>query len=325
MSIARLKTHASFLCCPGSVRPDVMRMTKIVFRSVAACMFGASVGLLTGCGATRPAPVADRLPPPKPAARATSKSTGTVTAPRPRPEFHTVKTGETLYGIALEYGLDHRELALWNGVDPGRIRVGQALRLSPPRNVVAKPLGQPAGVVEGRPLGPEGKPIPSGNVLAEPKGIRAPYSDENFAELSKSGGIATADAAKPARVVAPGEPDWGWPVSGKVLQSFSENASKGISIAGKAGQPVNAAADGRVIFSGTGIRGLGKLVVIKHNEQFLSVYAHNRQLLVKEGQAVSKGQKIAEMGDSDADRVKLHFEIRRQGKPVDPISVLPRQ
>lgn len=325
MLIARLKTLASCHCYPGLRSSGSLGMVTVVCRAVVASVVLVSAGLLAGCGATRPAPVADRLPPPKPAARVTSKSAAAVTAPRQRPDFHTVKNGETLYSIALEYGLDHRELALWNGVDPGRIRVGQQLRLNPPRNVVAKPLGQPAASVEGRPLGAGGKPIPSGNVLAEPKGIRAPYSEETYAEMSKSGSATPAEPAKPARAAAPGEPDWGWPVSGKVLQSFTETASKGIAIAGKSGQPVNAAADGRVIFSGTGIRGLGKLVVIKHNEQFLSVYAHNRQLLVKEGQAVSKGQKIAEMGDSDADRVKLHFEIRRQGKPVDPLSVLPPQ
>ena len=114
-----------------------------------------------------------------------------------------------------------------------------------------------------------------------------------------------------------------WPVSGKIISTFSEGSSKGIAIAGKMGQSVVSAAPGQVIFSGTGIRGLGKLIVIKHNEQFLSVYAHNRELLVKEGQAVKRGQKIAEMGSTDADQVKLHFEIRRLGKPVDPVELLP--
>jgi lipoprotein NlpD len=128
---------------------------------------------------------------------------------------------------------------------------------------------------------------------------------------------------------APGAGDedriaWSWPASGKVIRSFSDSPNqRGISIAGKLGQPVHASASGRVIFSGTGIRGFGKLIVIKHNNTFLSVYAHNSELLVKEGQNVAKGQKIAEMGSTDADQVRLHFEIRRLGKPVDPVKLLP--
>jgi lipoprotein NlpD len=117
---------------------------------------------------------------------------------------------------------------------------------------------------------------------------------------------------------------WSWPASGKIISTFNDSANlKGIAIAGKRGQPVLASAPGRVIFSGTGIRGFGKLIVIKHNDTFLSVYAHNNELLVKEGQNVAKGQKIAEMGSTDTDQVKLHFEIRRFGKPVDPVKLLP--
>ena len=117
---------------------------------------------------------------------------------------------------------------------------------------------------------------------------------------------------------------FGWPTAGKVLSTFNESTNlKGIAIAGKQGQAVNASAGGRVIFSGTGIRGFGKLVVIRHNANYLSVYAHNDNLLVKEGQTVRRGQRIADMGSSDADQVKLHFEIRRQGKPVDPAKLLP--
>ena len=117
--------------------------------------------------------------------------------------------------------------------------------------------------------------------------------------------------------------DWGWPTQGKVVAEFSETSSaKGVDIAGKTGQPVQAAAAGKVVYSGSGLRGYGKLIIIKHNKTYLSAYAHNSQILVKEGQSIAKGQKIAEMGDSDADRVKLHFEIRRFGKPVDPMKYL---
>ena len=121
-----------------------------------------------------------------------------------------------------------------------------------------------------------------------------------------------------------GDIDWAWPASGKVISGFSETANlKGIDIAGKSGQPVFASGPGKVVYAGSGLRGYGKLIIIKHNNTFLSAYAHNREILVKEGQQVAKGQKIAEMGDSDADQVKLHFEIRRFGKPVDPAKFLP--
>jgi len=118
--------------------------------------------------------------------------------------------------------------------------------------------------------------------------------------------------------------EWVWPASGKVIAGFSDSANlKGIDIAGKSGQPVVASAAGRVVYAGTGLRGYGKLIIVKHNSTYLSAYAHNRDILVKEGQQVGKGQKISEMGDTDADQVKLHFEIRRLGKPVDPAKYLP--
>ena len=161
-----------------------------------------------------------------------------------------------------------------------------------------------------------------------------PYSEQALAQLSRPEAAAPAaprtDAAradpKPdsgSEARGPEDVDWSWPVKGKIVGTFNDATSKGIAIAGKLGTPVLASAPGRVIFSGTGIRGFGKLVVIKHNNTYLSVYAHNSELNVKEGQTVTKGQKIAEMGNSDADQVKLHFEIRRFGKPVDPMKLLP--
>ena len=291
--------------------------------SIRPALYGALALLLAGCVATRPAPVAERLPqqqakpPAKPQVRA-------VPAPeRPRPDFYTVRAGDTLYSIALEFGLDYRELAAWNSIEPARIRVGQQLRLSPPKGVVASPLRAPPGGVEAQPLGSGG--AVAGGARTEPRGVRVPYSDQAYAQMS---GIKPEPAvpAKPAPQERPQRDDdigWIWPVSGTVVTPFNDSSSKGIAIAGKMGQPVVAAGSGRVIFSGTGIRGLGKLIVIKHNDKYLSVYAHNRELLVKEGQSVARGQKIAEMGDSDADRVKLHFEIRLLGKPVDPAGLLP--
>ena len=190
--------------------------------------------------------------------------------------------------------------------------------------------------MEARPLGSTG-PIDAAPAVADPNlktqplGLRVPYSDQAYAQMSKSAvtekpADAKAEAkpdAKPDAPRADGEIDWTWPAEGKVIANFNDGSNKGIVISGKRGQPVHASAAGRVIFSGTGIRGLGKLVVIRHNSTYLSVYAHNDTLLVKEGQTVRKGQRIADMGNSDADQVKLHFEIRRQGKPVDPIKLLP--
>jgi lipoprotein NlpD len=216
---------------------------------------------------------------------------------------------------------------------------------------VTAPLRTPAGTVEGKSLGsgtapppvttaplpvtPTPLPVtPTDRMVTEPKGVRLPYSDQALAQLSKP------EAAQPSRadprvepktetrpenetVRGPDELDWMWPTNGKLVGTFNDATTKGIVIAGKLGQPVLASAPGRVIFSGTGIRGFGKLIVIKHNNTYLSVYGHNNALIVKEGQTVSKGQKIAEMGNTDADQVKLHFEIRRLGKPVDPIKLLP--
>ena len=292
----------------------------------------AAVVLIAGCATPRPAPVIDRMPQTatKPAgkpvpARAVSQPD------QPRPESYTVKPGDTLYAIALEFGLDYRELAAWNSIDPGKIRVGQQLRLSPPRGVVATPLRSPGGSVEAQPLDGTGGRAATSGAKTDPRGVRVPYSDQAYAQMSGVKPEPTAvpkteapSTSEPKTVVVAGDDvDWIWPVNGKVVTPFNESSSKGIGIAGKPGQPVVAAGPGRVIFSGTGIRGLGKLIVIKHNEKFLSVYAHNRALLVKEGQAVTRGQRIAEMGDTDTDQVKLHFEIRRLGKPIDPATLLP--
>ena len=171
-------------------------------------------------------------------------------------------------------------------------------------------------------------PIAAGDagVKSQPRAMRAPYSDQTYAQMAslKPEPLPGTDQRPPSGQEGEDNVAWGWPASGKMISAFSDSAKqKGISIAGKLGQPVLASASGRVIFSGTGIRGFGKLIVIKHNETFLSVYAHNSELLVKEGQNVAKGQKIAEMGSTDTDQVRLHFEIRRLGKPVDPIKLLP--
>jgi len=295
--------------------------------STLACALVAAV--VAGCSVRTGAPVIDRAPQAK-AAPATP-AVAAKPASRPgdaRPEIHTVRKGDTLYSIALDHGLDYRELAQWNGVtETSVISIGHQLRLSPPAGApsAAVPL-KSAPVIQARPL--DGTPVTAGDAStkSEPRAVRAPYSDQTYAQMAsvKPDLSPRVDPAAPPGAADEERVSWGWPASGKVIRAFSESPNqRGISISGKLGQPVHASASGRVIFSGTGIRGFGKLIVIKHNNTFLSVYAHNSELLVKEGQNVAKGQKIAEMGSTDTDQVRLHFEIRRLGKPVDPIKLLP--
>lgn len=318
---------------------------------------------LAGCAAPRPAPVVERTQPTsestQPPAAAQPPSAAAAAPEKPLPT-HTVKKGDTLVSIALQYGLDYRELAAWNGItNPAQIRVGQVLVLAAPRATAGGPAttqgpsaGTPpapgtaaplAGAPVATPLVSPGPPIearPLANtptLKVEPRGSKVPYSDKAMAEFSvpeppAAPGAAT-ESPPPAATPTPvpeapkagtqkEDVDWMWPVKGKVIAPFSD-ASKGIDIAGKRGTPVVAAASGRVIYADSGLRGLGKLVIIRHNDTWLSAYAHNDKILVKEQQEVKKGDKIAEMGSTDADRVELHFEIRRQGKPVDPAKYLP--
>ncbi|MDE2627613.1 MAG: peptidoglycan DD-metalloendopeptidase family protein [Burkholderiales bacterium] len=228
-----------------------------------------------------------------------------------KPGYYTVKPGDTLIRIGLENGQNWKDLVKWNGLDnPNIIEVGQVLRVVQPgldaNAASTKPIS--TARIESRPL--------------EAKGV-APAA---------SGSVVAAPAAAPATAVAPatatareGDDDlvWSWPAAGPVLAPFDDGKSKGLSIGGKAGDPVYAAADGRVVYAGSGLRGYGNLIILKHNNTYLTAYAHNQTLLVKEDQTVKRGQKIAEMGSTDADSVKLHFEIRKQGKPIDPAKLLP--
>lgn len=261
-----------------------------------------------------------------------------------RPDTYTVKKGDTLYALGLEFGFDYKEIARWNDIPPPYvIKVGQKLKLKDPniapQPVAAKPAEEGTVVTpikidsapQAKPIGEGGAPtetIPpaaSGTppLISEPKAVKVPYAEQPAAEEKKPEAPKPADKPAEKAVVEEDAVDWAWPAPGKVLNSFSE-ASKGIDIAGEMGQPVQAAAPGKVVYSGSSLRGYGKLVIIKHNKTYLSAYAHNSNVLVKEGQDVSKGQKIAEIGNTDADRVKLHFEIRKQGKPVDPVLHLPK-
>lgn len=224
--------------------------------------------------------------------------------------YYTVKPGDTMIHIGLETGQSHKDIARWNNLEnPNRIEIGQVLRVVPPvayETAVAKP-------VSSTPVTPT--PIAAGPA----KPASAPASAANAAP------VATSAPAPASAAAAGGDDDLGliWPGRGAVLAGYDEVKNKGLDIDGAAGDPVLAAAEGRVVYAGAGLRGYGNLIILKHNNTFLTAYAHNQTLLVKEDQTVKKGQKIAEMGNSDADRVKLHFEVRRQGKPVDPTKYLP--
>lgn len=220
-----------------------------------------------------------------------------------KPGYYSVRPGDTMIRIGLDTGQNWRDIARWNNLEnPNLIEVGQVLRVVPPGSdnplVVARPVVAGTVVVGTTTMA-------AGQTASPPRPlVPAPAS------------VAAASA---------GEDDiaWIWPAQGSLLAGFDEAKNKGYDIAGKAGDAVVASADGRVVYSGAGLRGYGNLIILKHNNTFLTAYAHNQTLLVKEDQNVKKGQKIAEMGNSDADRVKLHFEIRRQGKPVDPSRYLP--
>ncbi len=220
-----------------------------------------------------------------------------------KPGFYTVKPGDTMTRIALESGQSSKDIARWSSVEnPNKIEVGQVLRVVPPvpSSMSSAPAAGSAGVVT--------LPVTQGTVTAT--GNAAPPSSTTVTPVQVGGG--DDDVA------------WIWPTSGgPVLAGFDEVKNKGLDIGGAIGDPIVAAADGRVVYVGAGLRGYGNLIILKHNNTYLTAYAHNKSLLVVEDQAVRKGQKIAEMGNSDADRVKLHFEVRRQGKPVDPAKYLP--
>ena len=208
-----------------------------------------------------------------------------------KPGYYTVKPGDTLIRIGLDTGQNFRDIVRWNNLEnPNLIEVGQVLRIVPPS---------------------------SDNTLV----VTRPVTSGTAATTTAAAPAAAASSPQPV----PTEDDiaWIWPAQGKLIAGFDEVKNKGFDIDGKAGDPIIAVGDGRVVYAGAGLRGYGNLIILKHNNTFLTAYAHNQTLLVKEDQSVKKGQKIAEMGNSDADRVKLHFEIRRQGKPVDPARYLP--
>lgn len=317
----------------------MMLPRRLVVVAVLAATLAAA-----GCASRAPAPVQDRRPTPAAAAKPPVAQAVKPAAQAPvSAGRYVVRRGDTLYSIALEHGVDFRDLAKWNNLDdPAKIRVGQSLQVSAPEGT---PAGAQVGAVRA-PGAPESRPLdarPAGQAAAadgatktSPKALRLPYSEQNVALLSREEAPAAAkpapQAAAPAPKPEPPKPaternadgiEFIWPAKGTVLAGFSEPRVKGIDIGGRIGDPVVAAAAGKVIYVGAGIPGLGKFVVIKHNDELSTVYAHAKEVLVKMDQSVIRGQRIAELGDSDADRPKLHFQVRKLGKPLDPMGYLP--
>ena len=221
---------------------------------------------------------------------------------------YVVVQGDTLYSIAFRLGIDFRELAARNGIQaPYIIKVGQTLRTAEraPRpstkapNVAVKAVSPPKKT--NKPATKQSKVTP----VTEPSSKSQARSD-------------TVNRAQPVS-------RWRWPSAGKVVRTYSSNRHKGIDIAGKRGDPVRAVAAGKVVYAGTGVTGYGSLLIIKHNDTYLSAYGHNERLLVSENMNIQAGQQIATMGSSGTDTVKLHFELRRRGQPIDPLTLLPRR
>ena len=272
-----------------------------------------SACVLAGCAnKNRPAPVEDRSPN---AAKAPAKMIAGVDNVG-KPGYYSVKSGDTLIRIGMDNGQSWRDIARWNNIEnPNLIETGQVLRVTPPEEtgVVVRPVSSTNVVTSPTPASAASAPATATNTAA----VRPPASAASPSNSSTpANNLANADSAEETV-------SFQWPTRGNVLAGFDEVKNKGIDIAGKAGDPVLAAADGKVVYAGSGLRGYGNLVILKHNNTYLTAYAHNQSLIVKEDQAIKRGQKIAEMGNSDADQVKLHFEIRRQGKPVDPAKYLP--
>ena len=286
--------------------------------------------LLAACSTTRNrAPVEERSGTARPPEATVNPPVATATDPAPAPKplpgaenagkpgYYSVKPGDTLIRIGLDNGQNWKDLVRWNNLDnPNIIEVGQVLRVVPP------------GV---DPATAGARPVTTAKVETRPLDNRAAAPGAAASAAAASSAAASAPPPPPPVVAAVPPPvregdddiNWLWPAGGAVVTPFDDAKSKGLAIGGKAGDPVFASADGRVIYAGSGLRGYGNLVILKHNSTYLTAYAHNQTLLVKEDQAVRRGQKIAEMGSSDADRVQLHFEIRKQGKPLDPAKLLP--
>ena len=316
--------------------------TKIFPRSSLLLLIFCA--LIVGCASTRRLTSPNRVP------VVTERPRALVNQSLDAGKFYTVQKGDTLYSIALNHGLDYKELAQWNGIDnPSNISTGQKLNLFlsiQSAKPSLYPLLESSSPVSSKVI--SGITPSSGSIVTtpitmlkiEPKAFKVPYSEQAAERLRESIDIPSIKTGIDSVTEGPVEVnpppssvvlntnkevdsiEWIWPTKGKVSGVFSES-TKGVDIVGKLGQVIIASAAGKVVYSGGGLRGYGQLIIIKHNNTYLSAYAHNSKLLVNEGQTVTKGQKIAEMGNVSSDLVGLHFEIRKLGKPVDPIKHLP--
>jgi lipoprotein NlpD len=301
----RLHLDTPMAIAPGTTHFCITRLQRVI------CVL--ALAALAGC-ATRldNAPVVER-----------SVNAAPVPLGPPPPGYYRVKSGDTLYRIALENGQNYRDIATWNNLtNPNQIEVDQLLRVAPPGST---PTVAGAGVstapIEGS--GVQSAPLSTGpGPISGPIGNVPPNNGQLYAPQASLPPSALPNAAPPMGVEGLALI---WPARGPILNRFDDVKNKGVDIGGALGDPVRAAGDGRVVYSGNGLRGYGNLIIVKHDATFLTAYAHNQSLLVKEGDSVTRGQNIATMGNSDSDRVMLHFEVRKQGKPVDPLKYLPTQ
>ena len=309
---------------PGQMhetKPATARLTGLVVRGAICGMTALVLAACTTTARKTAAPVVEHTgSSPVLSAPDSSSGAGTAAAAPANGSTYVVKRGDSLRRIASQYGLDWNELARWNNLEnANQIVPGQELRLYGPGGagpVAMNPAAPPPGTAQIAPIG----------------GVTS--SQTRPLDAAPGTGVSDGAPATATKPPAPSAPvvrgdgpderiDWAWPASGKLIEGFNEARNKGLDIAGNPGDPVLAAADGKVVYSGSGLRGYGNLIIIKHNNTYLSAYAHNRTLLIKEGQEVKRGQRIAELGQSDAASPRVHFEIRRQGKPVDPAGFLP--
>ena len=290
-----------------------------------------AMSVVAGCSQTpNRAPIEDRSPTLRATVAAASPAQSAASAAEPakpvavdpnlgKPGFYTIKPGDTLIRIGLDNGQNWKDLMRWNNLgNPNLIEVGQVIRIIPPGVDPATATSRPVTTAR----------VETRSLDSKPGSALVPASTSASAPPSSaSGAVAPPPAAREAAAATPRDGDdditWAWPATTPVSTPFDDARSKGLVFRGKPGDPVYAAADGRVVYAGSGLRGYGNLVILKHNATYLTAYAHNQTLLVKDDQQVKRGQKIAEMGSTDADGVQLHFEIRKQGKPIDPARLLP--
>jgi lipoprotein NlpD len=307
-----MKTPRFFVLMVRAWLPGLMLIT----------MVGCATNLQKTASVAKP-PLIVRQPP---AFQAPAADSQRGTAEVNRPGYYTVKPGDTLIRIGLETGQNWHDLQRWNNLErPNLIEVGQVLRLTPamPETTAVTNRVPSSALRTVSPItAPQTQSVPSG-IATTPLPPIAPVMEPVAVAAAPMAPVATAAATTSSRDAGETDLIWLWPATGPLVSSFDESRNKGVAIAGKAGDPVFAAADGRVVYAGSGLRGYGNLIIVKHNDVYLTAYAHNQTLLVKEDQPVKRGQKIAEMGASDTDRIQLHFEVRKRGKPIDPTRILP--